>query len=157
MIARHSSPQTFITSDIITSDVHHLRCSSPQTFITPYLKSDVHHLRRLILARGWWMVLSRTRKFTTFDSKIVRDSPEWTFRCLDTKKSFDFDGIISYSYKIAFWWSLRLNTSLICVHHKQKAMEQWKPNYENAKCHLGLYGGSICPNESLCYLRKELI
>ena len=53
-IVRHSSPQTFITSDIhhplpifrhsspqtfITSDVHHLRHSSPQTFIT----SDVHH------------------------------------------------------------------------------------------------------------------
>ena len=57
MIVRHSSPQTFITSDIhhplpkirhssprtfITSDIHHLRRSSPQTFIT----SDIHHLRR---------------------------------------------------------------------------------------------------------------
>ena len=51
---RHSSPRTFITSDIhhplpkirhssprtfITSDIHHLRHSSPRTFIT----SDIHH------------------------------------------------------------------------------------------------------------------
>ena len=44
---RHSSPQTFISpptyfQTFITSDIHHLRRSSPQTFIT----SDIHHLRR---------------------------------------------------------------------------------------------------------------
>ena len=74
---RHSSPQTFITSDVhhplpkirhssprtfITSDVHHLRHSSPQTFIT----SDIHHPLPKIRhsspqtfitssPRGWWM------------------------------------------------------------------------------------------------------
>ena len=30
-------------SDIHHPDIHHLRQSSPQTFITPYLKSDIHH------------------------------------------------------------------------------------------------------------------
>ena len=37
---RHSSPPTYFQT-FITSDIHHLRRSSPQTFIT----SDVHHLR----------------------------------------------------------------------------------------------------------------
>ena len=30
-------------SDIHHPDIHHLRHSSPQTFITPYVKSDIHH------------------------------------------------------------------------------------------------------------------
>ena len=53
---------TFITQTFITSDIHHLRHSSPLTFIT----SDIHHplprIRRssphtLITSspRGWWM------------------------------------------------------------------------------------------------------
>ena len=45
----HDCP-TFITPTFLTSDIHHplpeIRRSSPQTFITPYLKSDIHHLRR---------------------------------------------------------------------------------------------------------------
>ena len=32
-------------SDIHHLDIHHLRHSSPKTFITPLLNSDVHHLR----------------------------------------------------------------------------------------------------------------
>ena len=35
---------TWRLSDIHHPDIHHLGHSSPQTFITPYLKSDIHHL-----------------------------------------------------------------------------------------------------------------
>ena len=80
---RHSSPQTFITSDIhhplpifrhsspqtfITSDVHHLRHSSPQTFIT----SDFHHPLPKIRH-------SSPRTFITSDIHHLRRSSPQTF------------------------------------------------------------------------------
>ena len=40
---------TFVTPTFITSDIHHplteFRHSSPWTFVTPYPKADIHHLR----------------------------------------------------------------------------------------------------------------
>ena len=60
---RHSSPQTFITSD-----VHHLRHSSPQTFIT----SDFHHPLPKIRH-------SSPRTFITSDIHHLRRSSPQTF------------------------------------------------------------------------------
>ena len=59
---------TFITPTFITSDIHHLRHSSPQTFITPYLKSDIHHLGH-----------SSPQTFITSDIHHLRRSSPQTF------------------------------------------------------------------------------
>ena len=60
---RRSPPQTFITPSV-KSDVHHPRRSPPQTFTTPCVKSDVHHPRR-----------SPPQTFTTPDIHHPRRSP----------------------------------------------------------------------------------
>ena len=102
-IVRHSSPKTFITP-YLKSDIHHPGHSSPQTFITPYLKSDIHHLRRSspphCLSKVANMVLST--RISQILAKLIRpnflNTTLWCFNRNQVEWLFNYFNQISIKY-----------------------------------------------------------